>query len=237
MDNFLFGLQLSLQDCAALGITDTVDRRKVFNLIQSLRNPNRLRIMTSASTLTSGLRQPQKYPRSAYEPSRLPQPQSAAPALDHTRARRQSIVSHPNQQQRPVRTRTMSDAGRLPDTSRKLDLPRSLLSNSSKNNDDDDDDEDEDDKPKSYRQSAPLLNAYGIPSSQQQKMRGRASMGALRPPGIRTQNLDSLPPSDLDQRIRVCVRKRPLSKKEIERGEKDIGKAIGTRSIQINEPK
>lgn len=62
-------------------------------------------------------------------------------------------------------------------------------------------------------------------------------MGALRPPGTRAQNLDSLPPSDLDQKIRVCVRKRPLNKKEIERGEKDIGRAIGSRSIQINEPK
>lgn len=229
-------LQLSLQDCAALGITDTVDRRKVFNLIQSLRSPNRLRIMTSSSTLTSGLRPPQKYPRSAYEPSRLPQPQSAGPALDHTRTRRQSIVSHPHQ--RPVRTRTMSDAGRISDTSRKLELPRSLLSNNSRSHQDDEDEDYEDDyKPKSYRQSAPLLNVYGIPSSQQQKMRGRASMGALRPPGTRAQNLDSLPPSDLDQKIRVCVRKRPLNKKEIERGEKDIGRAIGSRSIQINEPK
>ncbi|OBZ84750.1 Kinesin-related protein 6 [Choanephora cucurbitarum] len=46
-----------------------------------------------------------------------------------------------------------------------------------------------------------------------------------------------LPLSDLNQKIRVCVRKRPLSKKEIEKGDRDMAPTLGTRSLQINEPK
>ncbi|KAJ1913623.1 hypothetical protein H4219_005132 [Mycoemilia scoparia] len=47
----------------------------------------------------------------------------------------------------------------------------------------------------------------------------------------------SSPPSDLNDRIRVCVRKRPLSKSEVERGEKDITAINGRRGIIVNEPK
>ncbi|KAI8146508.1 P-loop containing nucleoside triphosphate hydrolase protein [Fennellomyces sp. T-0311] len=43
--------------------------------------------------------------------------------------------------------------------------------------------------------------------------------------------------SDLHQRIRVCVRKRPLSKKERELGQTDIAPVVGARTVQINEPK
>jgi hypothetical protein len=43
--------------------------------------------------------------------------------------------------------------------------------------------------------------------------------------------------SDLNQKIRVCVRKRPLSRKELDKGEKDIAPTAGIRSVNINEPK
>ncbi|CDH57932.1 sam domain-containing protein [Lichtheimia corymbifera JMRC:FSU:9682] len=43
--------------------------------------------------------------------------------------------------------------------------------------------------------------------------------------------------SDLHQRIRVCVRKRPLSKKEINHGEMDVAPVVSARTIQINAPR
>ncbi|ORZ19611.1 P-loop containing nucleoside triphosphate hydrolase protein, partial [Absidia repens] len=43
--------------------------------------------------------------------------------------------------------------------------------------------------------------------------------------------------NELQQRIRVCVRKRPLSKKELDNGENDISQLIGAHTIQLNAPK
>ncbi|KAI8391175.1 P-loop containing nucleoside triphosphate hydrolase protein [Radiomyces spectabilis] len=43
--------------------------------------------------------------------------------------------------------------------------------------------------------------------------------------------------SDLQQRIRVCVRKRPLNKKELALNEKDIAPLVGARTIQVNASK
>ncbi|KAI8984391.1 P-loop containing nucleoside triphosphate hydrolase protein [Mycotypha africana] len=42
---------------------------------------------------------------------------------------------------------------------------------------------------------------------------------------------------ELNQRIRVCVRKRPLNKKEINNQETDITSLIGNRTIQIHAPR
>lgn len=61
-------------------------------------------------------------------------------------------------------------------------------------------------------------NTYGIPTMKQKK-------------------LPAVAQSDLNQKIRVCVRKRPLSKKEIEKCEKDITPAASVRTVHVNEPK
>jgi hypothetical protein len=55
----------------------------------------------------------------------------------------------------------------------------------------------------------------------------------------RSKPLESLTHStDLrDQRIRVCVRKRPLNKSEVLSKEKDIAQLSGLRTIDILEPK
>lgn len=280
-----------MQDYAALGITDISDRKKIFGLIQMLRKeslggPERLRLVTSASTMTtsssnsgSGLRQPTSYYHrsntyqdglsAAYSPtspnpmqSRLPQLQSNIPSMDHgqyTRMRRQSTVQMPNKPPsspaRPVRSRTMSDAGsslprctpsattttttRKPDLRRSVLAPDSFISNFNTISSDEEDEDEEEMAPRRYRASAPMLNAYGMPtSSSAAAVKSRRSIGALKSASAAQQSrLDNLPPSDLDQKIRVCVRKRPLNKKETERCEKDIAETIGTRSILINEPK
>lgn len=43
--------------------------------------------------------------------------------------------------------------------------------------------------------------------------------------------------NDLNQRIRVCVRKRPLNKKEKDMQQSDIVNLVGERTIQLNVPK
>lgn len=176
--------------------------------------------------------------------STLPQPR---PTI---RQRTMSDAGRLDMSNLPTRSSTLNNGHHRP----RADLRRSLyldqddsiksilsdLKSSNANeddNDDDDSDDDENSKARRYRASAPLLNAYGVPT-----MKSRASMGALKyssssytstpppPPPM-------LPPSDLNQKIRVCVRKRPLNRKEVEKGEKDISPCIGTRTLHINEPK
>ncbi|KAJ3299791.1 Kinesin-like protein kif24 [Borealophlyctis nickersoniae] len=71
--------------------------------------------------------------------------------------------------------------------------------------------------------SNPLLNAYGIPIS-----------GATHQQSSSRANSKS---ADYTERIRVCVRKRPLSKKESRKSEADIVTVNGRRTILIDEPK
>jgi kinesin family protein 2/24 len=94
-----------------------------------------------------------------------------------------------------------------------------------------DTDDDQDDSPQQYRKLARStaspkatkanLNAYGVPVN-------------FPTTGLQTKTKSS---NDLADRIRVCVRKRPLSKKELRRGETDNTKVTGRRSITIMEPK
>ncbi|KAI8078403.1 P-loop containing nucleoside triphosphate hydrolase protein [Thamnidium elegans] len=206
---------------------------------------------------TSGLRQPQSYASSSSSnnnnsSSRLPQPDMTN---NTTRTRRQSIIgnitkSPPQQQQtleRPIRSRTMSDAPR-PDPSlfyqqqqqrqapfkdRRSELRRSLyLDQRAIDDEDEEEDEEEETKNRKYRASAPLLDAYGVPLSSAKQAQRSSNISIPT-----TTTFNNLPPSDLNQKIRVCVRKRPLSKKELEKADKDVAPLNGTRSLQINEPK
>jgi hypothetical protein len=69
----------------------------------------------------------------------------------------------------------------------------------------------------------------------------RANMAQLNSYGIPFNNsLTSLKQKsnlDISDRIRVCVRKRPISKKEYRQGQTDIAPVSGRRSISIVEPK
>lgn len=274
-------MQLSLQDYSRLGITDTVDRRKIFGLVQAIRkdsemnsassNNSRIMAPSSSTVNSSGLRQPQNY-ANMNNPS-LNSGNSILPISDFNtsnnnsnpanRGRRQSVIGtskpqssynnappQPPQHDKPVRSRTMSDAPRpdfnsqqrAPSKGRRLELRRSLYLDQPQEDEDSDDDEVLT-KNRKYRASAPLLDAYGVPLSpakqqQQQQQQARASPATSRyaEMSINTNN-NILPPSDLNQKIRVCVRKRPLSKKELEKSDKDVAPTNGNRSLQINEPK
>ena len=74
------------------------------------------------------------------------------------------------------------------------------------------------------RNSSGGLNAYGVPAN--------ANSRTNRSLGGSAENNSG--PVD---RIRVCVRKRPLSEKELARNERDIAKILSNRSVAIKEPK
>jgi hypothetical protein len=159
----------------------------------------------------------------------------------------------PPHHDRPVRNRTMSDAPRpdfqqqhqqrAPFKDRRLELRKSLYldqfqQQQQQQQDSDSDSENEaTTKNRKYRASAPLLDAYGVPLSPAKQAKALASFQNASPSTTSRNEQQQLPPSDLNQKIRVCVRKRPLSKKEIDKGDKDMAPATGNRSLHINEPK
>ncbi|KAI9494935.1 P-loop containing nucleoside triphosphate hydrolase protein [Zychaea mexicana] len=102
------------------------------------------------------------------------------------------------------------------------------------------------------QKSGRLLNAYGIPVGPSKR---RLSAEVPGPLISYEEYIESRSPvqqhhhhhqstitstttsSDLHQRIRVCVRKRPLSKKETMLGDTDVAPVVGARTIQVNAPK
>eukprot|EP00842_Homolaphlyctis_polyrhiza_P005163 jgi/Hompol1/5648/HPOL_002015-RA len=82
------------------------------------------------------------------------------------------------------------------------------------------------------------LNAYGVPTSVAAAATASASNVSLQT--ATSGSLAGSKPtlrSDISDRIRVCVRKRPLNKKELKRAETDIATVSGRRTICIYEPK
>lgn len=64
---------------------------------------------------------------------------------------------------------------------------------------------------------------YGVPTNVSSSVRSSRSSSAKLGGG--------------DEKIKVCVRKRPLNKKEIKCGESDIVAAVSTTTLVVNEPK
>ena len=97
------------------------------------------------------------------------------------------------------------------------------------------------------------LDAYGIPvasSKQRPSAEGastaplvtyeeylKSKVGGKQSQQYQSTTMTTLSSNDLHQRIRVCVRKRPLSKKETAHGERDVAPVVGARTIQVNAPK
>jgi hypothetical protein len=109
-----------------------------------------------------------------------------------------------------------------------IEIPKSSLQKHSRSMVDTED-EDQDDAPQQYRKLARSMAASPKPS--------KANLNAYGMPmnSAALQKTKSM--GDLADRIRVCVRKRPLSKKELKRGETDNTKVLGRRTIAILEPK
>ena len=114
-----------------------------------------------------------------------------------------------------------NSACRSPFSTKKQQLPmyvrKQQQQQEMEENDSDDDDERE------IIRNHSNHNAYGVPTNNAKSQSKQQQI-------IVTQ-------SDLNQKIRVCVRKRPLSKKEIDKSEKDITPVASVRTVNVNEPK
>ncbi|EIE79029.1 hypothetical protein RO3G_03734 [Rhizopus delemar RA 99-880] len=203
---------LSLQEYSSLGITSVADRKKLFHLVQSLRQetPSLDNGLVSPLLKTSNLIHPYKH--------------RSPPNSDITRRGSSTQISSQPPPITPTRTRsrTLTSFDAKPDFL--YDRERFHFPLADKEEEAETEEEEEEERCEIRKEANPLLDSYGVPikSRFQQK------------PSLTTAN--SSQPSDLNQKIRVCVRKRPLNKKELERGEKDIAPTCGIRSINIQEP-
>ncbi|KAI8377146.1 P-loop containing nucleoside triphosphate hydrolase protein [Choanephora cucurbitarum] len=210
--------QLSMQDYSSLGITSIPDRKKLFQLVQSLRQ--------EIPTLENGLVSSPITNKYRFHKSSVSTTSNTSPnllsdinALNIGHAVRRGS-GQPNIPSPQIPTRSRSRT--LPTSDYKADFLRSPSSNQL-NSDSEGEDSDDSEKCQIRRGSGPLLDPYGVPNKIRRSTNHTAS--------------PQMGQSDLNQKIRVCVRKRPLNKKEIERGEKDIAPTAGVRSINVNEPK
>ncbi|KAL5032616.1 hypothetical protein BDEG_20706 [Batrachochytrium dendrobatidis JEL423] len=89
----------------------------------------------------------------------------------------------------------------------------------------------------SPKRSPLQLNAYGVPISVAALDSTTISGTSNATLHASSSSLKSNAKTDLSDRIRVCVRKRPLNKKELKKGESDIATVNGRRTIAIFEPK
>ncbi|KAM3581477.1 hypothetical protein VKS41_006304 [Umbelopsis sp. WA50703] len=243
-------LESFVEDYSTYGINSADDKRKFVALAQALKKEGikkpsndkspltrkrssstaRLSTMTppekQARRLTLGgdklARSPLKTPpsrRLSYIP-----PKSASPRKTFSPIK-QSAIAHrsPSKVKTPPRNLTRSTA-HLNQNIKSVSF--SPLKEKLINNDLDTDD----DIPTTV--AAPKLDTYGIPASH-----SRASQKSENPSSKSQLSAATNGLSDLNQRIRVCVRKRPLSRREIATGEKDIAPVSGARSINVNAPK
>ncbi|KAI8060111.1 P-loop containing nucleoside triphosphate hydrolase protein [Gongronella butleri] len=270
--------QLSMQDYNNLGIVSIHDRKKMFQLVQSLRQelPTLENGLVSSHATQYQARRPSRPAIDPYASSNLPDltslsmsrrstsnngsPSAAhfyAPQTQHQQQQQQQYQQQQQQQQQqptsattpPVaqsmplarsRSRTLPDQHQRPmdlfskqQQQRPPQLTDALLASS------DDEDDDDDEAPEILQRDGAnaLLNPYGLPNKPRSAAPKQQQQSQLPTATTNNGNNAALGQSDLNQKIRVCVRKRPLNKKELDRGEKDISPAVGTRSIHINEPK
>lgn len=72
------------------------------------------------------------------------------------------------------------------------------------------------------------LNIYGVPTAIQSVPQSKLNYGVDK---------ENIVDASFGDKIKVCVRKRPLNSKELARNEKDIAEAMSARTIVIHEPK
>ncbi|KAF7722586.1 Kinesin-like protein kif24 [Apophysomyces ossiformis] len=259
--------QLSMQDYNSLGITSIQDRKKLFQLVQSLRqelptlenglvsSPSTISSAITSPSTGSLLKSPQSYRRRPPEAQKTqPLSVSAIPDLSNQGMPRRPVnvnvsgvaaagaspqtIASPNLStpQTRSRSRTLPDQAARPEFLKAGKQSSIILPE-----DDDEDTSDEENKCEIRRGSGSLLDPYGVPIQKRPGYSQRSNTLGSSPFSTSVTSVASVAnvsaQSDLNQKIRVCVRKRPLNKKELEKGEKDIAPTVGVRSINVNEPK
>ncbi|KAI9263775.1 P-loop containing nucleoside triphosphate hydrolase protein [Sporodiniella umbellata] len=89
------------------------------------------------------------------------------------------------------------------------------------------------------RPAGRLLDVYGVPYSQKNKTQETDLTNEIPKrafePLLKTKT--NVPYNEMHQRIRVCVRKRPLNKKELASKDVDIASIVGTRTVELHAEK
>ncbi|KAG9285821.1 hypothetical protein G9A89_013246 [Geosiphon pyriformis] len=227
--NDLRGLaSLSFQDYSILGITATEDRKRLFQLIQTIKSEYP-QLNESPPTNLYGIP-----PKSEFTfPNNTQRNQAAAPqnsqdlynqdTSSHT-LKRISQLQGRGRSTIPSLNTNNTNRSRIPspfiNNPRQLQKPAVMQQQTQQNELYEDGEEEE----IHVNSPARALNAYGLPSRHQSR---NSSYSGPK------HNASS----NLNDKIRVCVRKRPLNQKELATSQKDIANVINARTIHINEPK
>jgi hypothetical protein len=202
-------MQLTMQDYGGVGVHSMEDRKRLFQLIQTLKSDNDTSKRIQNLTNRSLTELDSKPSTSSSTQSRQSIPSTV------------SVPSVPTQRQFSNefnRTNDFNDS--KPSTSNNSNFDQSFVQSNrtyQKHSRSQNDLEDQPHFRKIPKQTASpkqrSLNAYGIPEKITKKQ------------------------GDLTDRIRVCVRKRPLNRKELKRNETDITPVTGRRTLAMLEPK
>ncbi|CAO3637995.1 unnamed protein product [Mucor hiemalis] len=215
-----------MQDYGSLGINSIQDRKKLFQLVQNLRqndysipsspSPYSPRVKESATTLSfSGFKTPQQ------QIKKLPLIKSNMIGLSSV----SYVKKSPSKDLPSISTSISSprisnnSACRSPFSTRRQQLPVFIR----KQQQQQEEQENQEDDEREIVKNIGVHNAYGVPTNAAKMQLSKQQLVVAQ--------------SDLNQKIRVCVRKRPLSKKEIEKSEKDITPVATVRTVHVNEPK
>ncbi|CAO3652748.1 unnamed protein product [Mucor fragilis] len=262
LDNLL---QLSEADYSRLGIRSPEDKSRFLALTRDINMPrnnnnttsikpsNQSSERTKPKTATEWIARKRTLPANGYSPERKTRrmtiaPQtliSRTPPKTSARDRRLSYLP-PASVQRDIAHRSPTKA-QSPIKPRPIPRPKimdeeHIITEAPK-------------QPIVEKASTRYLDAYGIPMNQrarpaptsdspthqQGSLEAFLQSKATKPTNQSTAKASTVislnTPNDLNQRIRVCVRKRPLNKKETSNQEVDIAPLRGSRTIELNAPK
>ncbi|KAI3649841.1 hypothetical protein MP228_005473 [Amoeboaphelidium protococcarum] len=85
------------------------------------------------------------------------------------------------------------------------------------------------------RMSVGQLDAYGVPVGKSSGNNNNRSGSKLNLSSNAKQQTST--GTEFNDRIRVCVRKRPLNRKELARQERDIAEVVSSKTVVVHEPK
>lgn len=249
-------IQLSMQDCTKLGVRSIDDKQKFMALAEDIKQQLKAKSQPQKRPISVTPPQSRKRPaiskvektppekqarRMTLAPQTLPRNTSpkSTTRTANVSSRRLSFLPRPPTNKSPIRptsrTNTVSPSAhrtppKLPKHLEELGVEVKI-----------------EEAPQIQKQPARLLDAYGIPvTPPKRRLSNDASQSAplmsfedylKQRESSRAAGPTTTLTSDLHQRIRVCVRKRPLSKKETSLGEHDVAPVAGMRTIQVNAPK
>ncbi|KAK9729069.1 hypothetical protein K7432_000582 [Basidiobolus ranarum] len=202
--------KVTMQDYGTLGVNSMDDRKRLFQLIQAVKNEHPGDFSSSLSSSTSA------YSRQSIAPTRASQRPPVPPssrAIEHARRTRRTTeqISAGPQQRRVTRSMSIVQQLQEPDSSVKESDPLPVV-----------------------KRRTTMNSAYGVPQLPPTSSNSTRRQSAV---GSRRKSTAPTTTGSLSDRIRVCIRKRPLSSRETKKGETDIISVSGRRRLAVNEPK